>query len=122
MKSQAEIHKRIYYLMGSVALIFTIIVVQLLNVQVVQAGNYSNRANSELRRTSVLLAPRGDITDVNGIQLAKSVAAVTIVVDQTEISDPALTAQITSPVLGIPENDLVQIYTGKLLYLSLIHI
>ena len=53
---------------------------------------------------------------MNGVQLARSVAATTIVVDQTEISDPLTTAQVTSPVLGIPVGELQQIYTGNLLY------
>ena len=94
----------------------TLIVAQLFNIQVVQAKNYSEKATNELLRTSIQLAPRGEITDVNGIQLARSIAAETIVVDQTEISDPQLTAEVTSPVLGIPVTELVGLYTGKLLY------
>jgi cell division protein FtsI (penicillin-binding protein 3) len=38
------------------------------------------------------------------------------VVDQTEISDPALAAEITSPVLGMSVEELTTLYTGKLLY------
>ena len=116
MTDQKKIHKRIKALLGIFSLIFSLIVIQLVNVQVVQAGNYSHRATNELIRTSTLLAPRGQITDVNGVQLARSVAATTIVVDQTEISDPLTTAQVTSPILGLPVNELQQLYTGNLLY------
>ena len=116
MTDQKKIHKRIKALLGIFSLIFSLIVIQLVNVQVVQAGNYSHRATNELIRTSTLLAPRGQITDVNGVQLARSVAATTIVVDQTEISDPLTTAQVTAPILGLPVNELQQLYTGNLLY------
>ena len=116
MIDQFNTHKRIKILLGIFIGIFLLIIGQLINIQVVQAGNYSHKATNELIRTSTLLAPRGQITDVNGVQLARSVAATTIVVDQTEISDPLTTAQVTSPVLGIPVGELQQIYTGNLLY------
>ena len=116
MRNNSEIHSRINRLLFIAALFLTLIIAQLFNIQVVQAKNYSEKATNELLRTSIQLAPRGEITDVNGIQLARSVAAETIVVDQTEISDPQLTAEVTSPVLGIPVTELVGMYTGKLLY------
>ena len=116
MRHNSEIHSRINRLLFISALFLTLIVAKLFNIQVVQAKNYSEKATNELLRTSIQLAPRGEITDVNGIQLARSVAAETIVVDQTEISDPQLTAEVTSPVLGIPVTELVGLYTGKLLY------
>ena len=116
MRQNSEIHSRINRLLFIAALFLTLIIAQLFNIQVVQAKNYSEKATNELLRTSIQLAPRGEITDVNGIQLARSVAAETIVVDQTEISDPQLTAEVTSPVLGIPVTELVGMYTGKLLY------
>jgi cell division protein FtsI (penicillin-binding protein 3) len=56
------------------------------------------------------------ISDVNGVELARSVAAITIVVDQTQITDPKLTAQITSPVLKIEEDELIDLFTGTLRY------
>ena len=116
MRNKSEIHSRINRLLFIAALFLTLIIAQLFNIQVVQAKNYSEKATNELLRTSIQLAPRGEITDVNGIQLARSVAAETIVVDQTEISDPQLTAEVTSPALGIPVTELVGMYTGKLLY------
>ena len=69
-----------------------------------------------LFRSSVRLAPRGTISDVNGVELARSVAAINIIVDQTMIADPATTAQVTSPVLGIGATDLQSMLTGKLRY------
>jgi cell division protein FtsI (penicillin-binding protein 3) len=110
------INKRINVLIGFAAGFFGLIILQLFNVQVVKASSYANKATNELKRTSIQLAPRGEITDINGVQLARSVAAETIVVDQTEIADPALAAEITSPVLGMSVEELTALYTGKLLY------
>lgn len=110
------VNKRILKLLIVASAFVALIIGQLFNIQVVKADTYSNRAINELKRTSVQLAPRGMITDVNGVQLARSVAAETIVVDQTEIADPAMAAEVTSPVLGISVPELTALYTGKLLY------
>jgi cell division protein FtsI (penicillin-binding protein 3) len=112
----AIVHKRIRTLLGVTFVLFGVIVAQLFSVQVVRAGAISERAANELLRTSTLLAPRGVISDVNGVELARSVAAITIVVDQTQIADPKLTAQITSPVLKIEEDELIDLFTGTLRY------
>ncbi len=116
MSHNNQINKRINVLIGFAVGFFGLIILQLFNVQVVKASSYANKATNELKRTSIQLAPRGEITDINGVQLARSVAAETIVVDQTEIADPALAAEITSPVLGMSVEELTALYTGKLLY------
>ena len=116
MSHNAIVHKRIRTLLGVTFVLFAIIVAQLFSVQVVRAGTISERAAKELLNTSILLAPRGVISDVNGVELARSVAAITIVVDQAQITNPKLTAQITSPVLKMDEDELVELFTGKLRY------
>ena len=116
MSHNAIVHKRIRTLLGVTFVLFAIIVAQLFSVQVVRAGTISERAAKELLNTSILLAPRGVISDVNGVELARSVAAITIVVDQAQITNPKLTAQITSPVLKMDEGELVELFTGKLRY------
>jgi len=116
MKHHSIVHRRIQFLFVGTLLIFAVIVCQLFSVQVVRANSISAKANRELQNYSVLLAPRGLISDVNGVELARSVAAVNIVVDQTEITDPAKAAEITAPVLNMPVADLQALYTGKLMY------
>ena len=116
MSHNAIVHKRIRTLLGVTFVLFAIIVAQLFSVQVVRAGTISDRAAKELLNTSILLAPRGVISDVNGVELARSVAAITIVVDQAQITNPKLTAEITSPVLKIDEDELIELFTGKLRY------
>ena len=116
MSHNALVHKRIRTLLVVTFALFGIIIAQLFSVQVVRAGTISERAATELLRTSTLLAPRGVISDVNGVELARSVAAITIVVDQAQIKNPKLVAQVTSPVLQMDEAELIALYTGKLRY------
>jgi cell division protein FtsI (penicillin-binding protein 3) len=116
MTHNALVHKRIRTLLYTTFALFGVIIGQLFSVQVVRAGTISDRAATELLNTSTLLAPRGVISDINGVELARSVAAMTIVVDQTQIRDPKLTARITSPILNMSEAELEALYTGKLKY------
>jgi len=88
MNHHAVIHSRIRMVLVGTTVVFILIALQLFSVQVVRAGAISKRAATELMSTSTVPAPRGGITDINGVSLATSVAAVTIVVDQTEITDP----------------------------------
>jgi cell division protein FtsI (penicillin-binding protein 3) len=116
MTHYALVHKRIRILLFATIALFGVIIAQLFSVQVVRAGTISERATNELMQTSVLLAPRGGISDVNGVELARSVAAITIVVDQTQISNPKLTATVTSPVLNMGTSELEALFTGNLKY------
>ena len=58
------------------------LVIRLLDVQAVNASDYTTRAANELYRVNDSLAPRGDITDINGVPFARSVSAINVVVDQ----------------------------------------
>lgn len=116
MSHNALVHKRIRTLLVVTFALFGVIIAQLFSVQIVRAGTISERAATELLRTSTLLAPRGVISDVNGVELARSVAAITIVVDQAQIKNPKLVAQVTSPVLQMDEEELTSLYTGTLRY------
>ena len=116
MSHNALVHKRIRTLLVVTFALFGVIIAQLFSVQVVRAGTISERAATELLRTSTLLAPRGVISDVNGVELARSVAAITIVVDQAQIKNPKLVAQVTSPVLQMDEAELTALYAGTLRY------
>jgi cell division protein FtsI (penicillin-binding protein 3) len=92
------------------ALVFTIVLallsLQLFRVQIFEAGNYKLRAVDEMETTRTVQAPRGDITDVNGVAFARSVSAISIVDDQTQINDPAKTAAFVAPILGLPVADV----------------
>jgi cell division protein FtsI (penicillin-binding protein 3) len=98
------------------AAIFLLFGLRLVDVQAVQAGGYTARANSELLNSSILLAPRGTITDINGVELARSVAAINIVVDQVQISDPAKTSAFVAPYLSMKAGELLPLLSGTKRY------
>jgi cell division protein FtsI (penicillin-binding protein 3) len=69
-----------------------------------------------MESTRVIPAPRGEITDVNGIAFARSVSAINIVVDQTQISDPARVAAFVAPILNLPALEIQNSITGTRKY------
>jgi cell division protein FtsI (penicillin-binding protein 3) len=108
--------KRIRFMVVGFVFVFLIFGVRLVDVQAVQASGYAKRAANEMVSKSIWLAPRGTITDINGIVLARSEAAKNIVVDQTMIADPATTAQVTAAALEIPVASLQILLTGTKRY------
>ena len=91
-----------------------IFIAKVIWVQVITANSIRTWAANEMENVATLQAPRGTITDVNGVALAKSVNAINIVIDQTAITNPAFTAKFTSPILGMPVSELQELYTGEL--------
>jgi len=89
---------------------------RLVQVQIIQAGDYKIRAVDEMQDTRSIPAKRGDITDINGVTFARSVSAINIVVDQTQISDPARVAAFAAPILKMPVEEVQAAITGKLRY------
>ena len=85
---------------------------RLVQIQAVQASSYQNRANNEMSLTRTLPAQRGEITDIHGAPFARSVAAISIVVDQTLILDPAKVAAFVAPILGLTTAEVAQSITG----------
>ncbi len=102
-----------------VTVIFGVLILfacQLVRVQVIQAGAYQEKAAYEMKSTRIIPAPRGEITDVNGVSFARSVSAINIVVDQTQITDPARVAEFVAPILNLPADDIEQSITGTRKY------
>jgi cell division protein FtsI (penicillin-binding protein 3) len=102
------------------ALVFTVAIallsLQLFRVQIIEASNYKLRAVDEMETTRVVQAPRGEITDINGVAFARSVSAISIVVDQTQINNPARTAAFVAPILGLTVADVQASITGTRKY------
>lgn len=86
--------------------------VRLVQVQAVQANDYRNRAVNEMEKVKTLQAPRGEITDINGVAFARSVAATSIVVDQTQILNPRKVAAFVAPILGMSVAEVEISLTG----------
>jgi cell division protein FtsI (penicillin-binding protein 3) len=106
-------HNRIRALIFMMAVIMFFFGLRLVQVQALQANNYRERAVNEMEKVKTLQAPRGDITDINGVPFARSVAATSIVVDQTQILDPAKVAAFVAPILNMSVFDVQTALTGK---------
>ena len=106
-------HNRIRALIFMMAVIMFLFGLRLVQVQALQANNYRERAVNEMEKVKTLQAPRGDITDINGVPFARSVAATSIVVDQTQILNPAKVAAFVAPILNMSVSDVQIALTGK---------
>jgi len=106
-------HNRIRALIFMTAVIMFLFGLRLVQVQALQANDYRARAVNEMAKVKTLQAPRGDITDINGVPFARSVAATSIVVDQTQILDPAKVAAFVAPILNMSVSDVQTALTGK---------
>jgi cell division protein FtsI (penicillin-binding protein 3) len=105
-------HNRIRALIFMMAVIMFLFGLRLVQVQALQANNYRERAVNEMEKVKTLQAPRGDITDINGVPFARSVAATSIVVDQTQILNPAKVAAFVAPILNMSVSDVQTALTG----------
>ena len=105
-------HKRIRGLVLILAVVMFMFGLRLVQVQALQAGNYRELAVNEMEKVRTLQAPRGDITDINGVPFARSVAATSIVVDQTQITDPAKVAAFVAPILNMKVQAVQAAVTG----------
>jgi cell division protein FtsI (penicillin-binding protein 3) len=106
-------HNRIRALIFMMAVIMFLFGLRLVQVQALQANDYRSRAVNEMEKVKTLQAPRGDITDINGVPFARSVAATSIVVDQTQILNPAKVAAFVAPILNMSVSDVQNALTGK---------
>ncbi|CAN2194645.1 FtsI Cell division protein FtsI/penicillin-binding protein 2 [Candidatus Nanopelagicaceae bacterium] len=78
---------------------FLLFTFRLIQIQGIQAGEYRNKAANEMESTRAIPAARGEITDINGVDFARSVSAINIVVDQRQITNAAQTANFAAPYL-----------------------
>jgi cell division protein FtsI (penicillin-binding protein 3) len=107
---------RIKILILCMVAIFGLLTAQLIRVQVIQANHYQSKAANEMESTRVIPAPRGEITDINGVPFARSVAAISVVVDQTQITNPVRVANFVAPILGLPVSEVQSSITGTRKY------
>ncbi|MFT2020346.1 peptidoglycan D,D-transpeptidase FtsI family protein [Streptomyces sp. 796.1] len=105
----------------ALTLVMLVFVVRLLQVQAVDANAYTAKANVNRYIPVTLAAERGSITDRSGVDLATTVDAydITAAPDllttaHAKIPDaPRQAAALLSPILGVPEGDLVAKLTAN---------
>ena len=103
----AEPARRLRLATGLVLALFAFVGLRLVTLQLTDAGRYAAQG-LELRLETVdLPAPRGRIVDRDGAVLAHSVEARFVFADPGLVEDPAKTADLLSPLLGIPRSQLL---------------
>ncbi|MFM8937819.1 MAG: penicillin-binding protein 2, partial [Actinomycetota bacterium] len=108
--------RRIRYLVAISLVLIVAFAVRLVDVQAVRAAGYANRADAELAKKSIILAPRGAITDINGVEFARSVISYRVLVDQAIIDYPKKLASLAAPILDMSESELLPLLIGDRRY------
>lgn len=108
--------KRIRYLVAVSLVLLVTFSIRLIDVQAVRAAGYANKADLELAKRSIILAPRGSITDVNGVEFARSVTAYRLLVDQAIVDFPGKLATIAAPILKMDKDYLESKLVGDRRY------
>ena len=100
-------------MLGVFVVLCLVYFVQLIKLQVIDAGWLSEAAEAQ-RTSSITIEPRrGTIYDRNGVVLATSVDATTIYVDPSEVTDANMTASLLAEVLGGEAKDYLEKVTAS---------
>ncbi len=116
MSHNSLVEKRIRYVVAISLVLLIAFAVRLIDVQAVRAAGYANRADMELAKRSLIMAPRGAITDINGVEFARSVIAYRILADQAIIDYPNKLAEFAAPILKMDAKELENQLTGTRRY------
>ncbi|MBV9050655.1 MAG: penicillin-binding protein 2 [Solirubrobacterales bacterium] len=96
------IDRRIGILFLAFIALLTIALTRASYLGVVKAGSLQRAAETQQVTELVVPAPRGTITDRNGVELALSESAANVVVDPYLIKNPGAVAEKLAPLLGEP--------------------
>ncbi len=99
--------QRLYLLAGALCLWVLIIGVRLVQLQVVDYGEFAQRAQRQQQRTIEVAPRRGVIYDRNGQELAMSVNVDSVFAVPSEIPDQATAAALLANVLGTDPEDIL---------------
>jgi cell division protein FtsI (penicillin-binding protein 3) len=116
LNQQLIVQDRIRKIVAIAVVIFLLFGLRLIEIQAIRASGYVKKAEVELSKSATLLAPRGTIYDINGVELARSISAMNIAVDQTVVNDPAAAAQVVAPILNMTPSQLQPDLTGERRY------
>ena len=116
MTQQQLVQDRLRKILAIATVLFLLFGLRLIEIQAIRSKGYVERADNELSKSATLLAPRGAIFDINGIELARSISAINIAVDQTVVNDPVNAANVVAPILGMTSSQLLPTLSGDKRY------
>ncbi|MCK8817329.1 stage V sporulation protein D [Natroniella sulfidigena] len=101
-----EIRKRITFLFVMVVIVMVSLIARLAWIQIIQNTKYQHQALDQRLRQLQVEPKRGIIYDKNGVELAVSASADTVVAIPNEINNPRQTAQQLADILEMPEDEI----------------
>src|SRR5579864_7455530 len=97
------------YMLARLAFVWAVLIVgRLIQLQIVQHGEYQRLAQQQQEKVVELQAPRGAIVDRLGQRLAMSLPVESVCVDPLKVPDRAVAADILSKILDLDANDLLR--------------
>ncbi len=117
--AMAASSRRLTVAFVALTLVFGVFAVRLVQLQGLDSSRYAAMAASERLREISLPSVRGPILDTNGVPLVATVDAVDLVVDQTQLSNPAAAALQLAGLLGREPAELQAALTGTDPYVRL---
>ena len=100
----ATVRKRLVLLMGGFFLLFVCVMARLVDLQVFQAQELTERGMNQWTRSGIVSARRGDIVDTNGKLLAQSITSFIISARARDVQDPQGLAQVLERELALTRN------------------
>jgi cell division protein FtsI (penicillin-binding protein 3) len=100
-------------MLARLAFVWALLIVgRLIQLQIVQHGEYRRLALQQQEKIVELQAPRGPIVDRLGQRLAMSLPVESVCVDPLRVPDRAVAADILSRILDVDANDLLHNLQG----------
>ena len=84
---------------------------RMVRVQGFEGPKHAERGEQQRLHTEALAAPRGTIYDRDGVELAVSITAVTVIVNPSQLEDPVGAARLLAPLAGVPKSLLRDRFT-----------
>lgn len=101
-------HRRILFFFFSLCGGFVLLILRLYQIQVMQSHSWKDRGEKSRIQKIKIPGNRGTIYTREGEPLAITISSYSLAADPSRIVDPAGTAKLLSPILGIPAKELQQ--------------
>lgn len=115
-----SLQKRLLAVFLLVISIFFVLIVRLFVIQIIQSNWLTSKAASQWTRDLPINAKRGNITDINGANLAESYSSYDVYVRASMVSEPVKVAKLLSQVIGLDYEDTFKKVTNTTVSESLI--
>lgn len=109
----ADSRRRMRVLIIAFAFVLSLFAARLVELQTLRGPDLAAAALNQRIITQDIPATRGEITDIQGRPLATTIEVRDITADQTLVEDPAQTAAVLGPIIGMDPAELQPLLTGE---------